>query len=345
MNPGNIDFDDIGRVAGNADWVPARMMMSQRAGRLLWIKWQDLGFHPFFNHAVNRALTANVATCTTPLEAVLEAGKRRAAGIAPSGFIQHMSRCGSTTVANALAGLDQTRVLSEPQPLTDLLTPYSGKQWPIAAAEFEARRDALLRAMAQCYAGPAGTRTFFKFTSWNSLHIDVVSRLWPTVPWIYMCRDPLVVLVSNLEKRPGWMKFKRDPELARWFMGWENADADLSGDEAYCARVLGAFCDAAATSMNACGTLVRYEDLSPALIETIAMRFGLSISAAERQRIAESMRFYSKGANRSTPFSDDTATRLVDATPAMRQAVQTWTAHPYSRLLGTANTATAAICG
>lgn len=50
--------------------------------------------------------------------------------------------------------------------------------------------------------GPAQqghTNTFFKFQS--SKFVSDIEKAWPGVPWIYLFRDPLEVMASNLKVR------------------------------------------------------------------------------------------------------------------------------------------------
>ena len=56
----------------------------------------------------------------TPVE-VLTRWREERPGLAPTGFVFHLSRCGSTLVSQMLAALPQNVVLSEAGPINDAL--------------------------------------------------------------------------------------------------------------------------------------------------------------------------------------------------------------------------------
>ena len=118
----------------------------------------------------------------------------------PNGFVFHESRCGSTLAANALIAMEptQNRVYSESTP-------------PIAAIKACGLQG------SRCPAGTAAAlfkdviflmgRTndvnenhlFFKIQSIGTKYIDIFLQAFPRTPWIFIYRNPIHVMMSQLE--------------------------------------------------------------------------------------------------------------------------------------------------
>ena len=149
---------------------------------------------PFFEQTADRAMQHpfnQVFTRSTPLRA-LEALHAQEPGIAPTGFVFHMSRCGSTLIAQMLAQLSATIVLSEAQPLDALLR----------LRQQGVDEEALigwLRAMVSALGRPrfGEQRLFVKFHAWHVLELPLIARAFPGVPWVFVFREPRAVLRSH----------------------------------------------------------------------------------------------------------------------------------------------------
>jgi len=74
---------------------------------------------PFFQDSI-RAARRNPFTAIFRREMPLEAAGAME-GLHPTGFVFHMSRCGSTLIAQMLAALDRAIVISEAAPIDDVL--------------------------------------------------------------------------------------------------------------------------------------------------------------------------------------------------------------------------------
>ena len=101
-----------------AGWMPFRA--ARHEGRMV-VDWFRPGalrpVDPFFHDTLARAFRSpfNLALWRrTPIEALAALPR----GLAPSGFVFHMSRCGSTLCAQALARDPSNIVLSEPGPVS-----------------------------------------------------------------------------------------------------------------------------------------------------------------------------------------------------------------------------------
>jgi len=106
-------------------WSPVRCFANPGDG---WIvEWCRLGEErfsdPFFAQTIDRALQRpfnQTFRRRTRLETLGEA-LGGAAALRPAGLIFHMSRCGSTLVAQTLAALSGSVVVSEAEPVDDVL--------------------------------------------------------------------------------------------------------------------------------------------------------------------------------------------------------------------------------
>jgi len=156
------------------------------------VEWRHLPgqrfTEPFFEDTLRRHPPAPVRRITRA-EAVEWAARHP--GLAPTGFVFHLSRCGSTLVAQMLAAVEENRVTSEPPAADQAL-----------AAGDPGLVGAILSALARPNAGE--TRFFVKFDCWHIHHYALVRRVFPSVPAIFLYRDPLEVLVSQMRNPGMW---------------------------------------------------------------------------------------------------------------------------------------------
>ena len=190
-------------------WVPMRVFWQE--GRPL-VDWCYLGTRrfaePFFEDTIGAAMRLPfnlVFRQQTPIEVLAEWQALRP-GVAPTGFIFHMSRCGSTLIAQMLAALARNVVLSEAVPIDGVVRAHFRS--PEAT---EARRRAWLRGMVSALGQRRRgdeTGLFIKFDSWHSLDLPLIRQAFPDVPWLFVYRNPVEVLVSQMKRRG-----------ARWWRG------------------------------------------------------------------------------------------------------------------------------
>ncbi len=194
-----------------------------------------------------------------------------------------MSRCGSTLVAQLLAALPQNIVISEAGPVDAVLR----ANWHDPSIT-SAQRIAWLRALLSVYARPRnGEQHFYvKFDSWHTLELPLIQAAFPDVPWIFLYRDPVQVLVSHQRQRGSQMVPGLLPP--QW-LGLEPAVAGRSGSlDEYGARVLQRVCHAALQHLNARARLINYQQLPAAVWTELAVHFGTGYTAADRRRHAGS---------------------------------------------------------
>ena len=246
----------------------------------------------------------------------------------PSGLIFHLSRCGSTLAAQALAALPENIVLSEPEVMDVVL-----RLGAIMPGVTDEQRVCWLRGLAEAYGQrrfPEERRFFIKFDTWHMLDSAVIRQAFPGVPWVFLYRDPVEILVSQLTETSGRML--PGPMSAIW-MQMPLLEALQTPQEDFCARALGRIVAAAleATARDPLGRLVNYSELPGALETLIAPWFGVELGDADRDRMRQATRYHAKSPGRVI-FEADAARKQRDATGELRELAQRWVGSGYARL-------------
>jgi hypothetical protein len=285
-------------------WLPCAVT---ETGAVDWCDFNGAPLtEPIFEQSLARALTRQAGQQSgwrTSLDAFVDAPRPDC--ITPTGFIFHMSRCGSTLASQMLAGSARNIVLSEADPV-DAIVQHAG-----LAPD---RHAAALRAMIETYGrnrSGAATRYFVKLDSWHAIALPLFRRAFPEVPWAFLYRDPVEVLVSQLS-RPG---SKTIPgELPHVF---GEAAAGLAPLD-YAAHFLERICESALAHTGEGGLFIDYADLPDALFTHILPHFGVRASKAERLEMAMPAMRNAKQPN--TLFFGDRDEKQRAATPTIRAA-------------------------
>ena len=114
------------------DWIPIAVRWRQAGCAVDWCYFAGIRpTDPFFQQTVSHALSDPARMLfrrETPVEQ-LGSLARDFPGIAPAGFIFHLSRCGSTLVSRLLATLPRNLVISEAVSYTHLSMIRRRKSW------------------------------------------------------------------------------------------------------------------------------------------------------------------------------------------------------------------------
>lgn len=315
-------------VSGHAPpsplWLPAGLAND---GQQVLVEWAHFGAmaldEPFFEYPLRRARQHPVSRLyrwCTPL-AALQTGA--SAGRVLDGLVFHMSRCGSTLVAQTLAAMPGHVVLSEPAPFDELVQ-FCAARTDIA----EDTRIALLRGMVSALAGARGgavSRRFLKTDCWHAGALPLLRAAFPDTPWIFLYRDPHEVLMSH-EKRPGGQTLP-GPHAA--LVGVDDPSA-LPGLD-FTARVLAATCHKAADHAGIGGGLfLDYAELPEAFLALILPHFGIAPDAAELVAITSALGRDAKEPRK--PFDPHERPPRRSASPAVLAASERHLAPAVARL-------------
>ncbi len=310
-----------------ARWTPIRVTADGEASTVDWCRTDGVAFDdPFLDQSIEGALRQPARLLfrrRTPLADLLQPAPEGALPIA--GVVLHLSRCGSTLLTRLLGDLPEVLALSEPG-ILDTVLRLPAEQLGIV----EADRPALVRGALAALARPdeGEQRCIVKLDAWAALQLPVLRQALPEVPWVFLCRDAVEVLVSHRGHRgyhvvPGTL----DPAL----LGvdpWREAPGDL---DAYGAAVLGRI----AASVEAVGDdegrgiVVDHTQL-PAAVERVARHFGLAADDATRSRWAARAAVDAK--NPVLEHVDDRATKQAAADDHLRAAAARWVDGPVRSL-------------
>lgn len=326
--PAQLDLGNRETELPPAGWLPTRAFW--RGGHL-YLQWSFFGQQrleqPFFEWEVHRCLHApfnRLVHYCTPIEQ-LGAWLERHPPLHPNGFVFHMSRCGSTLVSQMLAASAANVVVSEASPI-DAVVGARLVQPGLSDEDHRRWLQWIVGAFGQARTG-SERRYFIKLDSWHTLALPLFARAFPDVPWVFLYRDPVEVLVSQM-RMPGIQMIPGalgiDP------FGIAPADR-VSSPEDYCARVLASVCQPVlqhgATDR---ALLVNYSELPEAVWQTIMPHFGVDCSESDRALMAGAARFDAKAP--SFRFAPDADTKQREASASIRSAAQTWLNDFYLRL-------------
>ena len=303
-------------------WAPIRIFSRDSDVFVDWCWAGEQRFEqPFFDNTVEVLLRRpfNLAfRHETPIETLGELHSVDP-GLRPDGFIFHMSRCGSTLVSQMLASLGQNIVISEASPIDRVLR---------AAADRERRID-MLRWLVSVYGRrrDAEEHFFIKFDSWSTLDIDLIAEAFPDVPWIFLYRDPVEVIVSHMRKRgsqmiPGSMEHVL-PSL-------DLAASLQMPAEQYCARVLARICESAIAADRSNALFINYNRLPGAVFDHILGHFKVHYPAVDLQTMTAAAEMDAK--TPSLPFVPDSESKRADASDTARTAAREFVEPLYQQI-------------
>jgi hypothetical protein len=268
-----------------------------------------------FNQAFRRETTADemVAWATTH------------PGVAPTAFIFHASRCGSTLMSQMLAALPSHIVVSEPPMLDTLLRAHY-----FVAGLAERDQIAYVRALVIALAQPRYGETEFaiKLDAWDIFDLPLLRKAFPDTPWIFLYRDPLEIAVSQIRQRGAYMV----PGIIGPAQFLINPDeAALMCQEEYIARVLGQILAQAVQFLpNANGRAVHYRQLPVAMWSELASLFGVGDLPASREMMQHAAKWDAK--NPYFEFASDSESKQREATPILREFIDQWASPHYLAL-------------
>lgn len=268
-------------------WLPVSVTIQNGQPNLDWAYFGRRRLNDaFFETSIQRALEMplnRLVKCRTRL-ADLPQWTRTYPGLAPSGFVFHMSRCGSTLVSQMLAADPRNIVVSEAAPIDSAVQidqAAAGAHGTILAAMIGA--FGRLRAQSQ-------SRYFLKLDSWHARALPLFRKAFPNVPWVFLYREPSDVLASQM-LQPGMHVV---PNLVPSALFGLDV-ADQFPLERHCAAVLGKICEAVPEPYSeGGGLLVNYSELPHALWTRILPHFGVATTEADREVMAAAAKYDAK---------------------------------------------------
>lgn len=289
-------------------WRPAWSAPTEATPSLDWAWFGDDRLTaPFYEASARRSLDRPFSAMfhTRTGLAALIAGLPTDAP-APAGLIYHMTRCGSTLVAQMLAVDPAHRVLSEPEPLDAVLG------WAMVSRAALDVKIAALRGVVAALGRGDRARVFVKLAGWNTLALPLLHAAFPGTPWVFVCRAPVEVLVSQLRQRSPYLVAGALPAA---ILGVN--DAPALEDGAFLGAALARICAAVLDHWAlGGGALVDYAELPGGVTDRIAPHFGIALDESLRDAMLASAARDAKAPTRG--FSPDRAAKQLAASSAVR---------------------------
>jgi hypothetical protein len=148
------------------------------------------------------------------------------------------------------------------------------------------------------------------------------------VPWIFVYRNPLEVMMSQIRRRGGHMiPGVLEPAL----FGWDSAAVARMSLLEYGARALARICEAAlAQAGPGNGKFLNYRQLPHAAWPALTKYWQLNFSAEDTAPMQAAARMDSR--NPSLPFLGDGPAKMASITPEIRGLVRQWLDGVYEQL-------------
>ncbi|HEX8180305.1 MAG TPA: hypothetical protein VF525_12235 [Pyrinomonadaceae bacterium] len=306
------------RAAQLAGWMPIRFYWQHAEP---FVDWCDMGAarltDPFFTQTVERALQQPFSLLfrpQTPARVLMEVAAS-VETLPPTGFIFHLSRCGSTVISRMLAALAQNVVISEAGPIDSVLR--ANFRRPVTDEQRTVWLKAMIAVLGQRRAA-AERHYFVKFDGWHTLNLSLIRRAFPAVPWLFVYRAPVEVMASHLRRPAGWM---RPGDLHPHLLGLDGHAALGLRPEQYYALVLARICQAALQHLpDARVRLVNHRQLPGVLDQTLFDFFGVAYTAAEVAAMRRTIAFHAK--EPTARYVDDSAAKRDEVTAEVRQLTE-----------------------
>ena len=310
-------------------WLPVDAVVVDGRPGLWWMEMANVSLdEPFFQQTVDRAKRDNRGELFTEFDALLQLEKV-IESVPPTGFIFHSSRCGSTLVANACRAIANSIVLSEAPAIDKLIARFftDATKGGVKESLYSVFLRGVVRALGQQRTG-SEQHLFIKFACTSFAQIDRITRIWPHVPWIFLYRDPVETVVSNVNDPPPWL-LDDDWRVLASITGVTPAEVAAMSLEERCARSIGSLYSRAVALANDNSMLLNYNQLS---ISNVLEFFKLSPSPQESEAIARTRGIYSKEVSGMRPFVTDADAKQKLASDLIRKATDEWSNEAYQQL-------------
>lgn len=320
-------------------------------GRFCKLNWRahqkDPSKTPMFRDLIEASdCASNHNSRLIPIRKVVEAAKTaETRALDLTAVVFHESRCGSTLVANLLATFSNHRVYSESGPALMALRACGEEEddgsLPYCTTETATQiiRD-VFYLMGLTDEAIENGRLFFKIQSVGSRYIQRFLRAFPDTPWLFVYREPVHVLQSQLSKGAqhancvhqqhhgapaivSQISYERDGR----------APEDLEPEE-YCAAHLASITETAVKFLHHPHIIpVNYGDLPDRLYNILPQRLSVPISPTQKQFMKDTAAQYSKGrGNKHGGFTEDSAKKEAMANQITKNAAEKFLRDSYLAL-------------
>jgi hypothetical protein len=312
-------------------WSPVDAVVVDGRPGLLWMEMSGVSLaEPFFEQTVARARRENRAERFTEFDVLLQLEKELKS-VAPTGFIFHSSRCGSTLVANACRAISNSIVLSEANAIDKLIARFiTDADNPVKESLYSVFLRGVVHALAQPHTEDV-RHLFIKFACCSFAQLERIKRIWPSVPWLFLYRDPVETIVSNIKDVPSWL-IDNDRRVLASITHTTPAEVAAMSLEELCARTIGSLYSTAYNLADGNSMLLNYNQLSVPVIGRLLNFFHIDPSTEELETIARTSGVYSKETSGTRAFVADVDAKQKLASDLMREMSERWAGEAYQLL-------------
>ena len=311
-------------------WLPVDAVVVDGRPGLWWMEMADVSLsEPFFQQTVDRVKSDQRGELFTEFDVLLQLEKVLNS-VPPTGFIFHSSRCGSTLVANACRAVANSIVLSEANAIDKLIARFftDAADDRVKESLYSVFLRGVVHALGQRRNGNE-KHLFIKFACTSFAQLERIRRIWPHVPWLFLYRDPVETIVSNVNDPPTWL-LDDDWRVLASIIGVSPSQVAAMSLEERCARSIGSFY--AQALANNQSLLLNYNQLSVPVISSVLEFFKVSPSPQELEAIARAGGVYSKEVSGTRPFVADSSAKQKLASNSILKAAAAWSNEAYQRL-------------
>jgi hypothetical protein len=220
----------------------------------------------------------------------------------------------------------------------------------------DSSRTELLRSVISALGQPrlgVEENYIIRFSPFNVLALPFIKKVFPEVPWIFLYRHPLEVVVSDLIDLETYKHIsglvrqilnlsasditRISPEhshLAKEILDFSASEIATMSDEEFLARRNRAYSQMAYHYFDPKTTLlINYNQLlSESGLSQVIDFFKIEVSDAEMVKMLDNLKVYSKENIRQKVYKDDRENKQKIASKKVRDLVDRWAMEPYLKL-------------
>jgi hypothetical protein len=281
------------------NWIPYRLDFDESELICDWLYLNDKKFvEPFFEETTTKCKVFEENRKNFKSKSTLDGMihfSEKIAYLAPKAFIFHVSRCGSTLLAQLLSLDEQNIVLSEPPILDEVIREITFKKPEISDQKIDEVILAIVKILGQ-KRSENDKNLFVKLDSWHILFYEKLRKLFPDTPFLFSFRQPDQVIKSQL-KLPGMhaMPGVIQPEL----FGFNFTEIIAIPRQEYIVKVLEKYFENLLEIKKNDNNTLFLDYISGNLInlDKIESFLGLSFESSIKNKMIERMKFHSKEPN------------------------------------------------
>ncbi|WP_293305268.1 hypothetical protein [Pedobacter sp. UBA5917] len=277
------------------NWIPDQLREKNGLYTCKWLFTNGNQFTgPFFSESIGEYLShAYNSNKFKPCSdiSVLPEWASLMSSVAPTAFIFHISRCGSTLISQSLCLNSQHIVLPEVPFIDEILR--LGKNLPVP------HHEELVKAVIKIYGqNPDGEKKhlIIKTDSWHIHFMPLLRKLYPEVPFVLLYRKPDEVVRSHQKLRgmqavPG--------VVPNELLGIKNGDVEPGDFDGHTVKVLENYFKAfiRASQEDPLTLLLNYNDGIMENMGRFCSFTNISLSAEDWEHINVRSRFNAKHPN------------------------------------------------